>query len=121
MLLTKPWPAEKLFPQRAFCILGLVPAAALKFGHEHVDNIEEGFWPDRKRHVEAVNARVVDPLLKLVGNGSWRARDHRANAADRNVFRDFPHGPAPARISARDVLHRRAPGFAVHMIDDLIG
>ena len=83
--------------------------------------IDKGLRPDRKRHVEFVNSRVVYPLLKLVGDGGWSASDQGADAADRNVFRDFPHGPAPVRISARDILHRRAPGFAVHMLDDLIG
>ena len=113
--------AVELVPQRTLRIRGLVATTALQFGHEHIGNVDESFGPNHKGHVEAVDICLLDPLLEPIGNSCGRSGNHRANAADRYMLSDFPYGPAPLRIRAGDILHRRTAGFAVHMLDDLIG
>jgi hypothetical protein len=61
--------AEELLSQRPFRIGPLVSAATLQFWRQQIDDVDKGFGANHEGKIEAVEIRVVDPTLKLIGDG----------------------------------------------------
>ena len=65
-------PQAKVFAQRPAFILGAEQAAALQFGHDHLDKVLASARQGRRRDVEAVACRALRTIP------AWRRRCRRA-------------------------------------------